>query len=146
MFPASISTVYWSKKALLSVLYTIVFSCLWLYFIYDFAVMQNGSFFFFRATPKSYGSSQFRGWIRAAAASLHHSTAMWDPSTSVTYTADQSNTRSLTHWASPWIKPSSSWILVMFVTTEQQRELPRMDLFYLAFFSWYLVCESHSNK
>ena len=31
---------------------------------------------------------------------------------SVTYTTAQSNTRSLTHWARPGIKPMSSWILV----------------------------------
>ena len=29
--------------------------------------------FFFRAAPSAYGSSQARGWIGAAAASLHHS-------------------------------------------------------------------------
>ena len=38
--------------------------------------------------------------------------------TSVTYTTGQGNARSLTHWAGPGIKPTSSWILVRFVTTE----------------------------
>ena len=37
-------------------------------------------FFFFRATPTAYGSSQAKGRIGAVAASLHHSTTMWDPS------------------------------------------------------------------
>jgi len=44
----------------------------------------------------------------------------------VTYTTAHSNTRSLTHWARPGIKPTSSWILVGFVTIEPWRELPRM--------------------
>ena len=30
-------------------------------------------FFLFRAAPEAYGSSQARGWIRTATASLHHS-------------------------------------------------------------------------
>ena len=48
--------------------------------------------------------------IRAIATSLHHSSWAWpDP---------------LTHWARPGIEPKSSQILVMFVTTEPQRELP----------------------
>ena len=39
------------------------------------------SFFFFpfRATPEVYGSSQARGWIWAAAASLHHSHTRSEP-------------------------------------------------------------------
>ena len=47
------------------------------------------------------------GWIGAAAASLHHS---------------YSNTGSFTHWARPGIEPSSSWILVRFVSTAPQWE------------------------
>ena len=46
-------------------------------------------FFLFRAAPAAYGRSQARGWIRAAVA--------WG------------NVRSLTHWARPGIKPTSSW-------------------------------------
>ena len=65
--------------------------------------------FIFMAIPVAYRSSQARGQIRAAAASLHHGhghtrseqhlqptpqlVAMWDP---------------LTHWARPGIKPTSS--------------------------------------
>ena len=33
-----------------------------------------------------------------------------------TYATACSNTGSLTHWARPWIKPASSWILVRFLT------------------------------
>ena len=42
---------------------------------------------------------------------------------SETYTTAHSNTRSLTHWARPGIKPVSSWILVRLVSTEPEREL-----------------------
>jgi len=65
-------------------------------------------FFLFRATPLAYGSSQARGWIGAAAASLCHK---------------HSNTRSKLHlqlhrssWQQwiidPVIEPTPSWILV----------------------------------
>ena len=58
-------------------------------------------FFLFMATPVAYESSQARGWIRTAAASLHHS---------------HSNAGSLTHWARTGMEPASSWILVGFLT------------------------------
>ena len=38
------------------------------------------------------------------------------------YTTALSNTRSLTHWAGPGVKPTSSWILVGFFTAEPQWE------------------------
>ena len=66
-------------------------------------------FFFLRATPTAYGSSQARGRIGAA---------------SVTYTTAWGNSRSLTHWEGPGIKPASSWILVGFVSIEPQWEFP----------------------
>ena len=47
--------------------------------------------FFFMAAPMAYRSFQARGQIRAAAAGLHRS---------------HSNTRSLTHWLRPGIKPA----------------------------------------
>ena len=51
------------------------------------------SLYLFRATPQAHGSSQARGWIRAAAAGLHHSSQQrWI----------------LNHWVGPGIKPSSS--------------------------------------
>ena len=43
---------------------------------------------------------------------------------SVTYTTAHSNTGSLTHYVRPGIEPSSSWILVRFITAEPQQELP----------------------
>ena len=47
---------------------------------------------------------------------------------SATYTRVQGNAGSLTHWASPGIKPASSWILVGFVSTVPQQEL--LDLYF----------------
>ena len=77
------------------------------------------SFFLFQTAPLAYGSSQARGRIRAAAASLYHShsntgselclrlipqrMAMLDP---------------LTHWGKPGIEPTSSWLLVRLLTAE----------------------------
>ena len=69
----------------------------------------------FRAAPVAYGSSQARSQMGAAAASLHHS---------------NTNTRFLTHWVRPRIKPSSSWIRAWFVITEPQLEL--LSLVYLS--------------
>ena len=42
---------------------------------------------------------------------------------SVTYTAALGNTWTLTHWAKTGTEPTSSWILVGFITTEPQWEL-----------------------
>ena len=53
-------------------------------------------FFLFTAAPMAYGSSQARGRIGASAADL---------------CSRFINARSLTHWARPGIKPSSSQIL-----------------------------------
>ena len=36
-----------------------------------------------------------------------------------------SNAESLTHWVRPGIDPSSSWILVRFITAEPKQELPK---------------------
>ena len=57
---------------------------------------------------------------------------------SATYTTAHGNTRSLTYWARPGIKPMSSWIPVRFATTEPLRELP-VDLFQLIFPQNYLA-------
>ena len=74
-------------------------------------------FFFFGlfwATPMAYEGPQATGQIGATAASLHHS---------------HSNAGSLTHLVRPGIKPVSSWILVVFATTEPQRELCNYMIF-----------------
>ena len=68
-------------------------------------------FFFFSWLWLWHGSSQARGWIGAAAACL---TPVPQPrqhlicAASVTYTEVCGNTRSLSHWARPGIKPISS--------------------------------------
>ena len=65
-----------------------------------FAPFGSFFFFFFRATPAAYGSSQARGQIRATAASLLYATATatWDPSRIYNlHHNSQGNTRSLTH-------------------------------------------------
>ena len=49
-------------------------------------------------------------------------TATQDRATSATYTAAHGNTGYLTHRVRPEIEPTSSWILVGFITTEPQRE------------------------
>ena len=79
--------------------------------------------FFFRATSTAYGGSQVRGRIGAVAAYLHHSHARSEPHLQPTPQAHE-NTRSLTHWARPRIKPVSPWMPVVFVSTEPWRELP----------------------
>ena len=43
---------------------------------------------------------------------------------SVTYTTAHGNTKSLTHWAKLGMEPTSSWILIGFVTAEPQLEFP----------------------
>ena len=81
-------------------------------------------FSFFRATPAACRSSQTRGLIRAAAASLHHKPQQYRIRvTSVTYTTAHSNAGSLTHWVEPGIEPAFSWLLIRFVTAEPQGEL-----------------------
>ena len=79
-------------------------------------LVEISSFFFFRATPAAYGSSQARGCIRAAAA---YTTATQHKiqATSVTCTTARDNAGSFTHEARPGIKPSSSWLLVGFLTS-----------------------------
>ena len=65
--------------------------------------------------PLAYGSSKARGQIGVAA--------------TATYTRAHSNTRSLTPSARPRKEPASSWILVGFITTEPQQELPQSNFF-----------------
>ena len=74
-------------------------------------------YFLFRAAPEAYGNSQAGGESQAGGASLHCS---------------HSNARSLTHGARPGIESATSWILVGFIITEPQWELP-------AFFSFDLI-------
>ena len=79
-------------------------------------------FFFFRATPGAYGSSQARNLIGAVAASLQHSHSNTRAKPSATYTTAHGNAGSLT--GAGMVVATSSWILVRFVTNETQQELP----------------------
>ena len=69
----------------------------------------------FRAASMANGSSQARGWIRATAADLLHSTAMWDPSHILGLHHSSWQCWSLIHWTRPGIEPTSLWILVRFL-------------------------------
>ena len=96
-------------------LYCLLFSRLIL--VFTFVKFLSILLFFFlfcifRTTLAAYGSSQARGQIGAAAASLHHSYGY---------------TGSLTHWVRPGIKPVSSWILVRFITTKPWWELQEIQ-------------------
>ena len=74
----------------------------------------------FLPAPVAYGISQARDWIRTVAAGLHCS---------------HSHVESLIHRARPGIQPTSSWILVGFVTAEPQCELQfPIFLFYFCIF------------
>ena len=77
-------------------------------------------FFFslFRAAFEAYGSSQARGQIGTTAASPRHSHSMW--AMSATYSTVHGNARSITHRVRPEIEPTSSWILVRFISAELQ--------------------------
>ena len=72
----------------------------------------------FRATPAAYGGSQPRGQIGAAAAGLHHShsNAEFEPHLRPTpQLAAMSDPQ-----PRPGIEPTSSWILVGFISAELQ--------------------------
>ena len=71
---------------------------------------------FFSAIPWAYGYSQTRGGIGAAAACLHHSHSYARSKSCLSYTTAHGKAGSLTQWGRPGIEPSSSWILVGFVT------------------------------
>ena len=89
-------------------------------------------FFRFRAAPVAHGSSQARGRIGAVAASLHHSHSNAGSKLCLRPAPTaHGNTGSLTHWVRPGIKPSSSCILVGFVSAEPWRELLTWELYAL---------------
>ena len=96
--------------------------CLWFY--RRTSVFVVAVVLLFRAAPAAYGGFQPTGWIGATAACLCHShnnvgsKLRLRPTTTA-----HGNTRSLTHWARPGIKPASSWILVRFISAVPHREL-----------------------
>ena len=58
---------------------------------------------------------------------------------SVTHTTAHGNAGSLTHWARPGNGPTSSWMLVGFVTTESQLELHKKKNIYIFRLSWMFL-------
>ena len=82
-------------------------------------------FFLFRATLKAYRSPQARVELE-----LHlpaYTTATATPAEPRLWTTPQlihSNTGSLSNWARAGTEPTSSWILVGFVSTVPQQEIP----------------------
>ena len=82
-------------------------------------------FFFFRATPILYGSSQTRGWIGTAAAGLHHSHSNTRSKLSAFYTAACGHTGSLTHWARPGIE----WTCILLETSQVRYLLRSISIF-----------------
>ena len=90
-----------------------------LFFIFIF-------FLFFRATPTAYGSSQTRS-LRAIAAGLNHSHSNLESQLYLCSTS-HGNARSPAHLERPGIEPVSSRILVGFVSTAPQTELPGIIL------------------
>ena len=97
-----------------------VFRGFFLFFLFFFFLS-----FFFYATPVAYGESQARGRIRAIATGLHHSHSNSGSKPRLQPTPQlMANAGSLTHWARPRIKPTSSRLLVRFISAEPQQDLP----------------------
>ena len=65
---------------------------------------SSGFFFFFRAAPVAYGSSQARGWIGATADGLHHSHSNMGSEPGLWPTAHH-NAGSLTHQVGQGLNP-----------------------------------------
>ena len=83
----------------------------------------------FRATTVAHGSSQARGLIRAAAASLHHSHSNAGSKLRLRPTPQLT----ATHSAWLGLKPASSWLSGS-LTAEPQRERPTHSFFLFLFF------------
>ena len=91
---------------------------------------------FFRAAPAAYGGSQARGPIGALAAQPQQR-QIWAAST--TYTTAHTNSGSPTHWARARIEPTSSWILVGFISAVPQQELPNLCINVTDFLCFVIV-------
>ena len=86
--------------------------------------------FLFRATSMAYGGSQARGPIESCSRwpiPEPQQFEIW--AASATYTTLHGNTRSLTHWARPGIKPETSWFLVGFVNNWATKATLNFGLF-----------------
>ena len=114
----------------------------WLVFVFGFVLF---CFCFFKASRVTYGSSQPRGLNQSCSCwPMPQPQQCWIWVTSVTYTSAHGNAGSLIHWVRPGMEPTSSWILVMFVTTEPQWEVLGISLSSPYEEIWHLVCEDTS--
>ena len=97
-------------------------------------------FVFLGLCPWWSEGSQARYRIRAVVAGLCHSHSqpqqhrIWAASTICTTV--HINTRSLTHWVTPWIEPASSWMVVRFASAEPQQEFSILIFIYSHMFNW----------
>ena len=80
-------------------------------------------FCLFRASPTAYGSSQAKGLIRAEAADLCHSHSNTGLSCICALHHSSRQCWILDPLSRLGIKPTSSWILVIFITAEPQQKL-----------------------
>ena len=113
----------WQLHLLICILHCWVLTQICFFVLFCFLFL----FLLFKAAPAAYGSSQARSWIGAVAAGLGPQKQQCRiQATSLTYSAAPSNARSLAHWVRPGIKPTSSWILVGFVTCWAATETPQI--------------------
>ena len=93
------------------------------YFYFFVIIIIFCLFVLFRAATEAYGGSQARGLIGSVATSLRQSHDSGSESCLWPTTTAHGNAGSLTHWSRPGIKPTSSWILVRFISTTIRQEL-----------------------
>ena len=89
-----------------------------------FYLIYSIYFLLFRAVPMT---RNFPGYGSHQSHSCWPTPQPWQcqiPAASATYTTACSNTRPLTHWARPEIKPTSLWILVRFLTCQATAGTP----------------------
>ena len=115
--------ISWKESTCLGSSYLIIFLSFFLsFFVFVFV------FVFSRVAPTAYGGSQARGLIGSGPQQRR----IW--ATSATYTTAHCNTRSLSHWAKPGIKPATSWFLVGFTNCWATTGTPFFPLLETIFF------------
>ena len=97
-------------------------------------------FCLFRAIPEAYEGSQ-TGWGSNQSCSLWptpqpQQRQIW--ARSFTYNTAHGNAGSLTHWVRPGIEPTSSGILVRFISIEPQQELQEPTIIPVSYLSMAL--------
>ena len=113
----------------------------------DIRLFQNHLFFFFFFSflgphPGHMEVSKARDQIRATATSLTPQPQQLEiRAVFVTCTTAHSNVGSPTHWGRPGIEPTSSWMLIRFVSAVPQQELPRLPFLYWVTFAFLWKCQ-----